>query len=98
MLKRRNLFGLAALAPAAAATLSGRALAQFMPAENPDSSLTAQRSGVNGCLPTAWSKIKTRTAPKTEVLYKTTHGQPNGLALTKNPKSCGCWTRAGVDG
>jgi DNA-binding beta-propeller fold protein YncE len=85
MLKRRNLFGLAALAPAAAATLSGRALAQFMPAENPDSSLTAQRSGINGCLPTAWSKIKTRTAPKIEVLYKTTHGQPNGLALTKNP-------------
>ncbi len=84
MLKRRDFFGLAALAPAAAAVLPGRALAQFMPADNPDASLTAQRAGVNGCLPD-FKTIKTLTAPKHEVLYRTTHGQPNGLALTGNP-------------
>ena len=31
------------------------------------------------CLPD-WSKIPTRAASKIEVLYKTKHGQPNGLA------------------
>ena len=36
------------------------------------------------CLP-AWSSIPTRPANKIEVLYKTKHGQPNGLALTPNP-------------
>jgi hypothetical protein len=82
MLKRRNFFGLAVLAPAA--VLPQRALAQFMPADNPDASLTAQRAGINGCLPD-FKNVKTRTAPKHEVLYKTTHGQPNGLALSKNP-------------
>src|SRR5689334_2407308 len=37
------------------------------------------------CLP-AWSSIPTRQAGKIEVLYKTKHGQPNGLALTPDPK------------
>jgi streptogramin lyase len=45
---------------------------------------TAQRSGSNSCLPD-WKSLPTRMAAKTEVLYKTTHGKPNGLALTKNP-------------
>jgi hypothetical protein len=36
------------------------------------------------CLP-AWSSLKTRPANKIEVLYKTTHGQPNGLAVTSKP-------------
>ncbi len=36
------------------------------------------------CLP-AWASIKTRPASKIEVLYKTRHGQPNGLATTNNP-------------
>ncbi len=36
------------------------------------------------CLP-AWGAIKTRPAAKIEVVYKTTHGQPNGLAVTGNP-------------
>ena len=33
------------------------------------------------CLP-AWASIPTRQAGKIDVLYKTKHGQPNGLALT----------------
>src|ERR1700744_5513675 len=36
------------------------------------------------CLP-AYAAIKSRPANKIEVLYKTKHGQPNGLALTDNP-------------
>jgi hypothetical protein len=36
------------------------------------------------CLP-PYASIKTRAAAKIEVLYKTTHGQPNGLAVTENP-------------
>ncbi|MFO1248153.1 MAG: hypothetical protein U1E93_08040 [Alphaproteobacteria bacterium] len=36
------------------------------------------------CLP-AYGAIKTRAASKIEILYKTKHGQPNGLALTDNP-------------
>jgi hypothetical protein len=36
------------------------------------------------CLP-PYASIKTRNANKIEVLYKTTHGQPNGLAVTDNP-------------
>ena len=32
------------------------------------------------CLP-AWSSLPTRPAGKIEVLYKTKHGQPNGLAI-----------------
>ena len=36
------------------------------------------------CLP-AYGQIKTRAAGKIEILYKTKHGQPNGLALTDNP-------------
>ena len=36
------------------------------------------------CLP-AYDAIKTRAAGKIEILYKTKHGQPNGLALTDNP-------------
>lgn len=36
------------------------------------------------CLP-GYGAIKTRAASKIEILYKTKHGQPNGLALTDNP-------------
>jgi hypothetical protein len=36
------------------------------------------------CLP-AYGAIKTRPAGKIEILYKTKHGQPNGLALADNP-------------
>ena len=36
------------------------------------------------CLPD-WSKIPTRAASKIEVLYKTKHGQPNGLAIASTP-------------
>jgi hypothetical protein len=83
MIERRNLFGLAALAPIA--VLSPRqAAAQFMAANNPDASLTAQRAGSNACLPD-WNAIETRTMPKAEILYRAPHGQPNGLALTSNP-------------
>ena len=32
------------------------------------------------CLP-AYASIKTRAANKVQILYKTRHGQPNGLAL-----------------
>jgi len=38
----------------------------------------------SACLP-AYGAIKTRAASKIEILYKTKHGQPNGLALTDNP-------------
>jgi hypothetical protein len=69
MLKRRNFLSLAAAAPAAAASAAFPAAAQVA---HP------------ACLP-AWASIKTRPANKIEVLYKTTHGQPNGLAVTDNP-------------
>jgi len=36
------------------------------------------------CLPD-WSKLPSRTAAKIEVVYKTKHGQPNGLALADKP-------------
>jgi DNA-binding beta-propeller fold protein YncE len=36
------------------------------------------------CLP-AWPSIPTRAANKIEVIYKTKHGQPNGLAVTDDP-------------
>jgi hypothetical protein len=36
------------------------------------------------CLP-AWSSLPTRPAGKTEVIYKTKHGQPNGLAIASTP-------------
>jgi hypothetical protein len=32
-----------------------------------------------------WTKVPTRTAAKAEILYKTPHGKPNGMALTRNP-------------
>jgi len=57
------------LAAAAAAPLAGQANAQPM---HPS------------CLP-GYGAIKTRPAGKIEILYKTKHGQPNGLALTDNP-------------
>jgi streptogramin lyase len=68
MIQRRSFLSLTAAAmPAiAATTLTSRAF--------------AQRAGTNSCLPDV-SKLKTRKAAATEVLYKTTHGQPNGLAL-----------------
>lgn len=70
MIQRRNFLSLAAMAVPAAVSLSGEAY--------------AQRAGTNSCLPDP-GKLKTRTAAKTEVLYKTKHGQPNGLALTNTP-------------
>jgi hypothetical protein len=72
MIQRRKFLSLAAMAvPAAAAvSLSNAAL--------------AQRAGSNSCLPDP-NKLKTRTAAKTEVLYKTTHGKPNGLTTTTTP-------------
>ncbi len=36
------------------------------------------------CVPD-WSKIPTRAASKIDVLYKTKHGQPNGLAIASTP-------------
>jgi hypothetical protein len=36
------------------------------------------------CLP-GYGSIKSRPAGKIEVLYKTRHGQPNGLALSGTP-------------
>jgi hypothetical protein len=36
------------------------------------------------CLPN-WAAIPSRTASKIEIVYKTKHGQPNGLALSDNP-------------
>jgi DNA-binding beta-propeller fold protein YncE len=77
--KRRNFLGFAAFGAVSAAT---NAFAQRAP--DPTASLTAQRSGANSALPD-WSKLKTRQAAKVEVLYKTTHGKPNGLALTNTP-------------
>ena len=34
------------------------------------------------CLP-GYGALKTRAASKIEILYKTKHGQPNGLALSR---------------
>lgn len=71
MIQRRDFLSLAATAvPAAALTLASEA--------------HAQRAGSDSCLPDP-KHLKTRTAAKTEVLYKTTHGKPNGLAVSKNP-------------
>jgi hypothetical protein len=94
MLQRRNFLSLAAAAVPAAVVAPNVAFSQdeAPPAggrgggrgPNPDASLTYQRSGDDACLPD-WKKIPTRMAAKTEVLYKTTHGKPNGLALTDNP-------------
>ena len=45
------------------------------------------------CLP-AMVFDPTRPANKIEVLYKTKHGQPNGLALTRQSRArCGWWTK-----
>ena len=84
MFQRRDLlnFAAASIPAAAAASISTSAFGQR--AARADASLTAQRSGANSCLPD-WSKVKSRMAAKTEVLYKTTHGKPNGLAVTNNP-------------
>ena len=65
MLKRRNFLAAAAAAPAAIPILTRKAAAQ---PQHP------------ACLP-AWSAIPSRPAAKFEVLYKTAHGQPNGLAI-----------------
>jgi hypothetical protein len=85
MLQRRDFLNFAAAAVPAAA-VSGAAIAQEAGgggrAPNPDASLTYQKSGANACLPD-WSKLKSRMANKTEVLYKTTHGKPNGLTTGK---------------
>lgn len=84
MLQRRDLlnFAAAAVPAAAAGAMSNSALAQRV--TQTDTSLTYQKSGANACLPD-WSKLKSRMAAKTEVLYKTTHGKPNGLAVSKTP-------------
>ncbi|MDB5740349.1 MAG: hypothetical protein JWP16_1389 [Alphaproteobacteria bacterium] len=44
-----------------------------------------ERAGSNAALPD-WRTIRTRTAPKAEILYKTPHGKPNGFALTSRPE------------
>jgi hypothetical protein len=82
MFQRRHFLSLAAAAMPAA--LPDSAVAQYIGASDPHASLTAQRSGSNACLPD-WSAVKTRTAPKAEILYKTPHGKPNGMALTNVP-------------
>lgn len=84
MLQRRNFFHLLAAAmPGSVLSLSAAAqTARLSPAPT---SLTAQRSGTNAALPTDWSKVKSRTAAKTEILYKTPRGKPNGIALTDDP-------------
>jgi hypothetical protein len=69
-MKRREFLAAAATAPAAAIpALTQEAWAQ--PAHP-------------ACLP-PYASIKSRPANKIEILYKTKHGQPNGLALTDNP-------------
>jgi hypothetical protein len=72
MNQRRNFLGLAVATVSGVATLT-RPTTAF-----------AQRAGTNSSLPDP-GKLKTRLAAKTEVLYKTTHGKPNGLALTDTP-------------
>ncbi len=57
---------------AAAATSPAAALPTFAQPAHP------------ACLPD-WSALASRPAGKIEVVYKTKHGQPNGLALTDNP-------------
>ena len=69
MLERRNFLKLAAIAAPAAAAGQAIAPAVAQPAHP-------------ACLP-AWSAIPSRPASKIEVLYKTKHGQPNGLALVE---------------
>ena len=70
MIQRRNFLSLAAAAvPVATTAMLSDAF--------------AQRAGVNACLPEP-GRLKTRTAARTEVLYKTTHGKPNGLAVSRN--------------
>src|SRR4051812_668510 len=59
------------LAAAAAAPAAAALPAEAQPARS-------------ACLP-AWSSIPMRKAGKIEVLYKTRHGQPNGLALASTP-------------
>lgn len=76
MLKRRGFLGIAAAAFPAI-------LPEQAAAQRSDGGPT-QRSGSDACLPD-WNKIKTRTAPKAEILYKTPHGKPNGFALTNRP-------------
>jgi len=70
MLKRRNFLAAAAASPAIA--LPG----------------LIQKAGAQpahpACLP-PYASIKTRPAGKIEVLYKTKHGQPNGLAIAGTP-------------
>ena len=69
-MKRREFLAAAAATPAAALpALTEESWAQ--PAHPP-------------CLP-GYASIKSRPANKIEILYKTKHGQPNGLALTGNP-------------
>ncbi len=57
---------------AAAATAPAAALPALAQAAHPP------------CLP-GYAAIKSRAANKIEILYKTKHGQPNGLALTDSP-------------
>jgi hypothetical protein len=70
MIQRRNFLSLAAAAVPIAAGLPREAF--------------AQRAGTNACPPDL-AKIKTRMAAPTEVLYRTPHGNPNGLALSTKP-------------
>jgi hypothetical protein len=68
-MQRRNFLKLAAAVPAVAPAMLTQAQAQ---------------PGRSVCLP-GWSSIPVRNANKVEVLYKTAHGQPNGLAIASTP-------------
>src|SRR4051812_4037963 len=69
-MKRRDFLAAAAVSPAAA-----------LPA--PLQNAWAQPAHP-ACLP-GYAAIRSRPAGKIEVVYKTRHGQPNGLALSDNP-------------
>ena len=70
LLKRRNFLAAAAAVPAGALP----AMTQRVEAQPAHSACLA-----------GWSSIPTRQAAKIEVLYKTKHGQPNGLAIASTP-------------
>jgi streptogramin lyase len=72
MIQRRVFLSLASATIPVAATLAVSRAASAVGATS------------RSCLPSA-AEFKTRIAEPTEVLYKTTHGQPNGLAVTKTP-------------
>jgi hypothetical protein len=54
-------------------------------AVSPAAALPAMAQPAHSACLLDWSKIPTRAAAKIEVLYKTKHGQPNGLAIASTP-------------